>query len=346
MNVVASRSRFLKMLDGLALCLAAAALCGCGGAADESVVRIPTGAGGVGFLPLLMMREYDLIEKHAAAAGLGDLEVRWIDLGGPAVMNDALLSGSVDFIAAGPPGFLTLWDRTRGSADVEGVAAMTSLPMYLNTRSQRLRSIDDLTDGDKIAVTSIKVSIPAIIMQMYAADHYGADEAYRFDRYTVTMTHPDALIALLSGSSEVNAHFTSPPFHQRERKDPAIRTIMSSDDIMGSATTFTMLSTTRRFHAEHPRVYGAVLAALEEANTLIRDDPGAAARVLFEAGGGAGFTAEELVDVLRDPDIEFTTTPANTMKYARFMHSIGSIRNLPESWRDLFFEEIHGAPGS
>jgi sulfonate transport system substrate-binding protein len=34
------------------------------------------------------------------------------------------------------------------------------------------------------------------------------------------------------------------------------------------------------------------------------------------------------------------------MKYARFMHSIGSIRNLPESWRDLFFEEIHGAPGS
>ena len=48
-------------------------------------------------------------------------------------MNDALLSGSVDFIAAGPPAFITLWDRTRGSADVRGVAAMSSLPMYLNT---------------------------------------------------------------------------------------------------------------------------------------------------------------------------------------------------------------------
>ena len=65
-----------------------------------------------------------------------------------AVMNDALLSGSVDFIAAGPPAFITLWDRTRGSADVRGVAAMSSLPMYLNTTNPALTSIDDLTaDG-------------------------------------------------------------------------------------------------------------------------------------------------------------------------------------------------------
>ena len=104
-------------------------------------------------------------------------------------MNDALLSGSVDFIAAGPPAFITLWDRTRGSADVRGVAAMSSLPMYLNTTNPALTSIDDLTATDKIAVTAVKVSIPSINMQMYAAERHGAAEAFRFDRYTVTMTH-------------------------------------------------------------------------------------------------------------------------------------------------------------
>ncbi len=192
------------------------------------------------------MRELKLVEKHASAAGLDDLTVRWIDLGGPAVMNDALLSGSVDFIAAGPPAFITLWDRTRGSADVRGVAAMSSLPMYLNTTNAALKTIDDLTERDKIAVTSVKVSIPSIVMQMYAAEHYGAADAFRFDRYTVTMTHPDALIALLSGSSQIDAHFTSPPFHQREIKDPRIHTVLSSDDVMGGSTTFTMLSTTAR----------------------------------------------------------------------------------------------------
>ena len=55
---------------------------------------------------------------------------------------------------------------------------------------------------------------------------------------------------------------------------------------------------------------------------------------------------DELVEVLRDPDIRFTTTPENVAKYAGFMHDIGSIENRPASWRDMFFPEIHGAAGS
>jgi NitT/TauT family transport system substrate-binding protein len=261
-------------------------------------------------------------------------------------MNDALLSGSVDFIAAGPPAFITLWSATRGSADVRGVAAMSSLPMYLNTTNPALTSIDDLMESDKIAVTAVKVSIPSINMQMYAAERYGAAEAFRFDRYTVTMTHADALIALLSGSNQVNAHFTSPPFHQREIKDPRVRTVLDTDDIMGGATTFTMLSTTARYREANPVAYAAVIAALEEANQLIRSNPRAAAEILFAAESAAGFSVDELVEVLRDPDIRFTTTPENTEKYAEFMHEIGSIENRPESWRDLFFPEVHGAAGS
>jgi len=72
------------------------------------------------------------------ALGVPGVHVRWLELGGPAVMNDALLSGSVDFIAAGPPAFLTLWDR--------------------------LTSLDELGRQDKIAVTAVKVSIPSIAM--------------------------------------------------------------------------------------------------------------------------------------------------------------------------------------
>src|SRR5712671_5370927 len=150
---------------------------------EVSEVRIPRGAGGVGFLPLLVMEKYQLIEKHAKEAGVDNLHVRWIELGGPAVVNDALLSGSVDFIAAGPPAFIILWDRTQDSAKVMGVAAMSSLPMYLNTRSEHLKKLDDLTDKDKIAVTAIKVSIPALIMQMYAREKYGASNFARFDKY-------------------------------------------------------------------------------------------------------------------------------------------------------------------
>src|SRR6204780_2475866 len=237
--------------------------------AEVSEVRFPLGAGGVGFLPLLVMQRYGLIEKYAKDAGIANLKVRWINIGGPAVMNDALLSGSADFIAAGPPAFLTLWDRTITSAKVKGVAAMTSLPMVLNTRSPGMKKLDDVTDRDRIAVSAIKVSIPALVMQMYARQKYGPAQIYRFDKDTVTMTHPDGVIALLSGSGAIDAHFTSPPFAQRELKDPRIHTVVTSHDIMGGSTTFTMVSTTTKFREQNPKVFGAVLKALDDANRRI-----------------------------------------------------------------------------
>ncbi len=241
--------------------------------AEVSEIRIPTGAGGVGFLPLLVMEKHQLIEKYAK------VKVHWINIGGPAVMNDALLSGSADFITAGPPAFITLWDRTVTSAKIKGVAAMSSMPMYLNTRADHLKKLDDVTEKDKIAVTAIKVSIPSIIMQMYAKQKYG--QPARFDRFTVTMTHPDAVIALLAGSSAVDAHFTSPPFAQREKKDPRVRTIMLSDDVMGGSTTFTMVSTTTKFRDQNPKVYAAVLQAIDEANQMIAPDNKSAADLLL-----------------------------------------------------------------
>ena len=222
---------------------------------------------------------------------------------------------------------------------------MSSLPMYLNTRAPHLGTLEDLTDADKIALTAVKVSIPALVMQMYARERYGDDEAERFDRYTVTMTHPDGVVALLSGSGGVTAHFTSPPFHQREIADPSIRTVMTTDDVLGGPTTFTMLSTTAAFRERNPDAYTAILAALEEAVAMIGADPEHAADVLIAADAGAGFSREELVAVLADPAIRFTTTPENVMRYADFMSAIGSISNPPSSWQDLFFPEIHAAPG-
>src|SRR6476620_910679 len=111
--------------------------------AETDVIKIPRGAGGVGFLPLLVMEQKGLIERHARDGGVANLKVDWLKLGGPALVNDLLLSGSADIVVAGPPAFLTLWDRARESLRVKGIAAMTSIPMYLNTRSPYLKSIRD-----------------------------------------------------------------------------------------------------------------------------------------------------------------------------------------------------------
>ena len=79
---------------------------------------------------------------------------------------------------------------------------------------------------------------------------------------------------------------------------------------------------------------------------MIRSDPAAAAQVLVDTEEGGGFTRDELVAVLSDPAIEFTTTPANVMRYATFMHEIGTLNQLPERWQDLFFPEVHNLSGN
>jgi NitT/TauT family transport system substrate-binding protein len=327
---------------------AAAALAASGSMAWAEVdeIRIPRGAGGVGFLGLLMMEKHGLVDKHAKALGLPGAKVTWVNVGGPAQVNDALLSGNAHVVPGGPPGFLTIWGRTRDSIKVMGLAAMTSMPMYLNTRSPELTRPTDIRPQDKIAVTAIKVSIPAIIMQMYAQKNLGSDQITHFDPMTVTMTHPDALGALLSTGNEINLHFTSPPFHQRERRDPKIRTIMTTTEVMEGSTTFTMLYMTTAFREQNPKSTAAILAALKETNDMINADKRAAADVFLDSVGRKGWTLEEIVEVLNDPDNKFTTTPENVMRYANFMADIGTLKSRPGSWRELFFPDVHDLPGN
>jgi NitT/TauT family transport system substrate-binding protein len=53
----------------------------------------------------------------------------------------------------------------------------------------------------------------------------------------------------------------------------------------------------------------------------------------------------EVLEVLADPDIRYTSTPENVMKYADFMATVGSLKGRPSTWQDLFFPGIHHVPG-
>jgi len=145
------------------------------------------------------------------------------------------------------------------------------------------------------------------------------------------------VVAILSGNKQVTAHYASAPFHQREVKEGA-RTIQNTNDVMGGPQTFTMISTTTKFHNENPKAYAAFVAALKESFAMIKKDKKAAAEVLLESMGGKGWDVAELAAMLDDKDTYFTTKPEGVMQYADFMHSIGSIKNKPASLNDLFFD--------
>jgi NitT/TauT family transport system substrate-binding protein len=55
---------------------------------------------------------------------------------------------------------------------------------------------------------------------------------------------------------------------------------------------------------------------------------------------------ETVASILKGPNVTWTIVPENNQTFATFMHAVGSIKGVPATWRDLFFAEIHNAPGS
>jgi NitT/TauT family transport system substrate-binding protein len=300
----------------------------------------------MGYLQFNVMEHDRLLEKHAAALGLKDVKIAWSIFNGPNAMNDALISDSIDIVAGGVPGLVTLWARTKGTAnEVKGIAALSSQPIYLNTRSDSIKSIADLKDSDRVAVPAVKVSLQAVLLQMAAAKLHGPANYGKYDALTVSMSPPDATIALLSGSGEVNTVFSVPPFQQQQLEKPGVRTILNSFDVMDGPATFTVAWTSARFRDRNPVLYKALITALKEATEIVDKDRQRAAGY-WVADVKSKLPLDKVTAVVSGPQVRWTMTPEHTMKFAAFMASVGSIKEAPKSWKDMFFPEVHDLNGS
>ncbi len=300
---------------------------------------------GFGFLPFIVMVEKNLIEKHAKAAGLGDIEVTQFTFGSGAVMNDALISGNLDFASGGVTPMIKLWGKTRGILDVKAVAATSAMPLYLNTINPTVKSVKDFTDKDRIAVAAVKVSLPAVILQMGVAKVFGIKNYDKLDHLTVSMKHPDAMVAMLSGKSEITSHLTSTHYMLQELEDPRVHKVFSSYDVLDGPHSFLTIWATSKFRQKNPKTYSAFIAALDDAMDIINKDKHAAAELYVKATKSK-LSVETVYKMMMYPFMKFTSVPLNTMKYANFMYHVGSIPVKPTSWKDMFFPEIHEKPGS
>ncbi len=306
--------------------------------AEASEVRLAKQFG-LGYLQLIIMEDRKLVEKRARDSGLGEIKTTWATFRSSDVMNDALISGSVDFVCLGVPGLATIWARTRGNIDVRGASGLNLVPLFLNTPNPAITSLKDFTDQDRIALPAIKVSMQAILLQMAAAQTWGESEAGRLDKLTVSMAHPDATVAIIGGKSEITASFLSAPFQYRQLKTPGIRRILTSSDVLDGPISFNAVATTERFRSANPKLYAATLAALEEATQIINADKRAAAAEYLRRSKDRT-PVEEIEELMADPSIQFTTTPYNLLKMVDFMYKTGSIKVKPASWQDLFFPNV------
>ena len=330
-------------LAALALGALAASLWAPGAAAQVKTVRLAKQFG-ISYLPLTIMEDKKLLEEQAQKLGV-EVKTEWLQLSAGSPMNEALISGNLDFASGGVGPLLTIWSRTRANLKVKGVAAINSMPIWLTTINPDVKTIKDFTEKDRIALPAVKVSIQAVTLQMAAEQAFGPGQHGRLDTLTVSMSHPDGMAAMMSGRSEITGHFTSAPFQYQELADPRVRKVVDSYDVLGGPHTFNVVWASTRFRDENPKIVEAFVAALDEAVKFINANRKEAAEIWVRAENSR-MPAAEAERIIRLPENEWTMTPKKVMAYADFMSRNGLIPARPESWKDLFFPEVHGLPGS
>lgn len=299
---------------------------------------------GIGYMQLTVMKADKLVEKHLAKNGLPSTKVSWATLGAGAAANDALLAGGLHMAAGGTGPAFILWDRTRGNVGVHGISALSSMPNLLVTRNPNIKTIRDFTEKDRIAMAGAGSSVQTIYLQMAVAKEFGPENFKKLNPLMVNLPHPEGLRAMLSGSGEIQSQFTSPPF-QNQALEQGARVVLNSYDIMGGPNTFLMVWTTTKFRDENPKSYKAIVDALREATDFINANKRRAAEMYVAEGGGKE-NADRILALMSDPQVRYTMAPERVLPYAQFMNQIGTLKNRPASWKDMYFPEIHDLPGS
>jgi NitT/TauT family transport system substrate-binding protein len=300
---------------------------------------------GIVYLLLNVAEDQKLIEKQGKTRGV-DIQVEWTTLSGGASINDALLSGDIDIAGAGVGPLLTIWDRTHGRQNVKGVASLGNFPYFLVSTNPKVKTIADLTDKDRIALPAVTVSVQARLLQMAAAKQWGKGEFSRLDKITQTLPHPDAAAAVITGKTEINGHFGTPPFQEQELAgNPNAHVVLSSYDVTGGPSSATVLYATEKYRNDNPKTYAAFVAALAEAAKFITANPEAAADIYLRVNKSS-IDRKLLLQVIKNPQSEFKIAPQNTFGMAQFLYEVGAIKNKPASWRDYFFEDAAIGQGS
>jgi NitT/TauT family transport system substrate-binding protein len=333
--------KLLRLAGAAALLLALAAPV----RAEVDTVRIAMPYG-LGYLPTYVAIDRHLIQKHASAAGLGEIKVTQRNMASGPVTSDLILANDADIGMGGwGPAFI-MWDKTSGANKVRGIMPLSGQSIVMLSIDPRIKTLRDFQDGDKIGISAIKVTDQAVTLQMAAAKEWGWDQRFRLDPLTVSVSNPDGMAALLSGQTEVKNHFTIIPFSTIEEESGKVHRVTTSDDYMTPGSSGSVMYASARFHDPNPKLYAAVAAAFEEAIAFIGQDPRAAAEIYVNHEPQKR-DLSWVEAIIRDPkQITYSSTPRGIKEHADFMFKIGTLKHQPDSWQELFWENVRDHDGS
>lgn len=275
---------------------------------------------GLAYAPLTIMQELHLIEKNYA----GDLEIEWLNLNSGSAINEGMMTGDIDVANMGVGPFVT---GVTAGIPYKMYATISAQPHKLMTNNPEIHSLADITGEEKIALVNIG-SIQHILLAMQAKEELG--DARALDENIVAMSHPDGMVALLSGS--VDCQLTTAPYIYEEMETEGVHEVAGLETVWPEGSAFIVGIVSDKLCAENPQLYEAVVAATQEAIAYINENPQQAAEIVAEK---QDYSAEEVLEWISAPGCEYDTHLDGVMDMAKFMAQEGFIENAPESFESI-----------
>ncbi|POR48316.1 ABC transporter substrate-binding protein [Bosea psychrotolerans] len=298
---------------------------------------------GYAYLPVTVAEKLGLFAKQGAAAGLPGLTVKIQKISGAPAINDALISGSVDIGAYGLPGMLIAAEKTRGSMDIRGLAALVAGDNGLYTNKAEIKTLADFKPTDKIAVTST-TGQQGLLVRMAAEKAFGEGQSRRLDTMMIQLPHPDATSALITGGT-ISAYAAPHPYSDIVEKSPNVKRLFFFSDYLGERVTSGLLASKRAFVEANPQVAKAVVAAIDEAGAYIKANPRKAAEIFLESEKSS-LALGETETMLTSVSEEWGVQPKGVMRFGTFMAKAGLLKAAPAKWQDTFFTPVAAGQGS
>ncbi len=296
---------------------------------------------GIGFLPLYLASDLKLFDKYAKAAGLPQrIVVERYNSAAP--LRQAMNRGELAAGAFGLPAFLLARETQKPMVAISGV---TTLPLVMLTAEPNIRSISDIKPGQRIAVP-LSTSPQLRYLRLQAEQLPNLGLWTRLQQQVVVMPHQDALDAMTGGKREIAAYFSSPPFTQVALKDPKVRAVLSSVDVLGGKSSFFVIAAPRTTLATNPKLAEVVAKAIDEASALIGKDPKRAAVTWLKYEPSHSLDVRAVEAILRDLKDEFGSGVYGVSATAALMNREGKLNGAVANWKDAVAPAIAAGPGS
>jgi ABC-type nitrate/sulfonate/bicarbonate transport system substrate-binding protein len=329
--------RFLRRL-ALVLAISTAAA----PARAQEPVRVGIGFG-LAFLPMFLCEELKLIEKHGKDVHL-NLKASYQRFLGTGPLQDALAAGAVDLAPFGIAPLLAAWEKGKGTPrQILAVAGMSTMPLTLLTNRAGVRTIADFRPSDRIAVPTAS-SPQTYLLQMQSEKVFGQYD--RLQSQIVPLSHPDAVAALIAAGSPTTGYFASAPYTEIALEDGRIRKVLTSADIVGGKASFLVLGASRRYVTAQAKAAEAVAKAIDEAASIIHDDPRRAAQIYLTHEPSRTLNAAAVEGILRELKDEFGSPVHGIEAFAAFMGRHGELKTPPQNWKDVVAPPLANSPSS